>query len=608
MNRPPSPQNADEMGEIGCGEGVKGVWRKLIIVPAFPSDKPGELWNLVNVFCLYNASLRLFHYLWDDFLKQKIKLTNMRKLFLTLALGVCSAAFAQDAAVFDAPIMGWSSWNTYRVNINEALIKKQADAMVQKGLKEAGYSYVNVDDGFFGWRNEQGVMQTHPERFPNGLKGVADHIHALGLKAGIYSDAGSNTCGSIWDKDVNGVGAGLYGHEYQDATLYFKDWGFDFIKIDYCGAGQELNLEEEKRYAEIRQAIDALGCGHVSINICRWAFPGTWAKDLARSWRISADIRPEWGSVKYIIDKNLYLSAYAEGGHYNDMDMLEIGRGLKPEEEEVHFGMWCIMSSPLLIGCDLTTIPEASLKLLKNKELIALNQDPLGLQAYVVQHENEGYVLVKDIERKRGNVRAVALYNPSDKACAFTVPMDILELGGKVKARDLVKQQNLPDIKGGVLERELPPHSVLILRMESEKRLEPTLYEAEWAYLPCFNDLGKTPKSIAYAPLQEASGGMGISHLGGRKENFAEWKEVYSEQGGEYEMTIRYVPKADRKLEVYVNNEKRLLPDVSPTDEPRKVASVVVPIRLKAGNNKVRMGSSFCWAPDIDCFTLKRIK
>lgn len=306
-------------------------------------------------------------------------------------------------------------------------------------------------------------------------------------------------------------------------------------------------------------------------------------------------------------NKNLYLSAYAGEGHYNDMDMLEIGRGLKPEEEEVHFGMWCIMSSPLLIGCDLTTIPEASLKLLKNKELIALNQDPLGLQAYVVQHENEGYVLVKDIERKRGNVRAVALYNPSDTICNFTVPMNILELGGKVKVRDLMKQQDLPEIKGGVLNRELPPHSVLILRMESEKRLEPTVYEAEWAYLPCFNDLGKTPKSIVYVPLHEASGGMKVSYLGGRKENFAEWKEVYSEQGGKYEMTIRYVPKADRKLEVCVNNEKRILLDSLSADETQKIASITVPVHLKAGYNKVRMGSSFCWAPDIDCFTLKKV-
>ena len=134
----------------------------------------------------------------------------MNKLLLcVLALGMSSMTFAGNENVFDPPVMGWSSWNTYRVNINEALIKKQADAMVQKGLKDAGYNYVNVDDGFFGWRDEHGTMQTHPERFPNGLKGVADHIHSLGLKAGIYSDAGSNTCGSIWDKDVNGVGSGL---------------------------------------------------------------------------------------------------------------------------------------------------------------------------------------------------------------------------------------------------------------------------------------------------------------------------------------------------------------------------------------------------------------
>ena len=119
---------------------------------------------------------------------------NMRNLFLTLAFGLCSGIFAQNTTVFESPIMGWSSWNTYRVHINDTLIIRQADAMVQKGLKEVGYSYVNVDDGFFGWRDERGVMQTHPERFPNGLKGVADHIHSLGLKAGIYSDAGSNTC------------------------------------------------------------------------------------------------------------------------------------------------------------------------------------------------------------------------------------------------------------------------------------------------------------------------------------------------------------------------------------------------------------------------------
>ena len=180
-----------------------------------------------------------------------MKFLHISSLSLFLLSTITMGAMAQINQL-DPPVMGWSSWNTYRIHINEALIKKQADAMVSQGLKEAGYLYVNVDDGFFGWRDENGKLQTHPERFPNGLKCVADYIHSKGLKAGIYSDAGSNTCGSIWDKDPNGVGVGLYGHEKQDADLFFNEWGFDFIKIDYCGAGQSLALEEQKRYTEIR--------------------------------------------------------------------------------------------------------------------------------------------------------------------------------------------------------------------------------------------------------------------------------------------------------------------------------------------------------------------
>ena len=528
----------------------------------------------------------------------------MRKKLVTLILAsLTSTGIWGQTSVFEPPIMGWSSWNTYRVHINEALIKKQADAMVEKGLKEAGYSYINIDDGFFGYRDEDGNMHTHPERFPNGLKGVAEHIHALGLKAGIYSDAGTNTCGSIWDNDQHGVGSGLYGHEHQDAKLYFKDWKFDFIKIDYCGAGQELNLDEQQRYTEIREAIDAMGCNHVSINICRWAFPGVWARDLARSWRISSDIGPNWNSIKYIIEKNLYLSAYAGEGHYNDMDMLEIGRGLKPEEEEVHFGMWCMMSSPLLIGCDLTKINDASLQLLKNKELIALNQDPLGLQAYVVQHEGNGYVFVKDIEQKRGTTRAVALYNPSDTLCSFTVPTALLELGGKVKLRDLVKQKDLPAVSGKI-EHTLQPHSVLILKAEAQQRIEATRYEAECAYLPCYSDIAKEHKAIVYAPNQDASGRMVVRFLGGRKENYAEWKEVYSENGGHYEMTIHYLPEKYREMEIYVNTEPTIT--LKNLDNGEKLTSITVPIRLQAGYNRIRMGSSYNWMPDIDCFTLKK--
>ena len=520
-------------------------------------------------------------------------------------LGLVLLPAVTQAGGIETPVMGWSSWNTYRVNINEALIRKQADAMAASGLKEVGYRFINIDDGFFGYRDENGRLHTHPERFPNGMKGIVDYIHSLGFKAGTYSDAGSNTCGSIWDNDVNGVNVGLYGHERQDADLMFNEWGFDFIKIDYCGAGQELALEEQKRYTTICKAIEEVARHKVSVNICRWAYPGTWVKELARSWRISPDIAPNWWSVKEIIRKNLYLSAYAGGGHYNDMDMLEIGRGLKPEEEEVHFGMWCIMSSPLLIGCDMTTIPQASLELLKNEELIALNQDPLGLQAYVVQHEGNGYVLVKDIEQKRGKVRAVALYNPSDTVCSFSVPASVLELGGKLKVRDLVQRKSEGTVKER-LEYTLPAHSVKILRVEGKKRLEPSVYEAEWAYLPGFNDLAKHSKTVAYTPVEGASEGMTVSYVGGSAENYAEWNEVYSEKGGQYEMTVSYLPGKYRKLEVEVNGKKTLLTGLESNPE-KGISQITLPVTLNAGYNVVRMGSAYCWAPDIDCFTLRRI-
>lgn len=143
---------------------------------------------------------------------------------------------------FDGPTMGWSSWNTYRVNINDSLIRRQADALVRSGLKDAGYNHVNIDDGFFGGRDETtGDLKFHPVRFPSGLKGTVDYVHSLGLRAGIYSDAGANTCGCYWDNDTIARNVGLLGHETRDARLFFKDIGFDFIKIDYCGADGNQN-------------------------------------------------------------------------------------------------------------------------------------------------------------------------------------------------------------------------------------------------------------------------------------------------------------------------------------------------------------------------------
>lgn len=507
------------------------------------------------------------------------------------------------------PIMGWSSWNTFHVNISDSLIRTQADAMVRLGLKDLGYNHINIDDGFFGWRDSIGMMQPHPQRFPHGMKVVADYIHSLGLKAGIYSDAGANTCGSRYDNDENGFGAGMYGHELQDARLYFHDWGFDFIKIDYCGAGTWLDLEEKKRYKTICDAIKQEAGHPVSINICRWAFPGTWARQMATSWRICTDIRPRWDSILKIINKNLYLSGFAGDGHYNDMDMLEIGRGLKPNEEEVHVGMWCMMSSPMLIGCDLNSLNEQSLSLLKNKELIAINQDPLGLQAYVALRQGEGYILVKDLEKIHGKVRAVALFNPSDSVMSFSVPLPELELGGKVQARDVIRHQEVK-INGDKLLAEVPAHGIKVLRMEGKKRLEATRYEAEWAFLSAYDDLGKRKKPVRFVPVEGASGGICVANVGGASNNNAVWRNVWSDKGGNYLLKVRYVDAPRLKMMLKVNGiESGCMETGSQAVDAKKVTfkEAVFQVTLQKGYNSVKLYSPLTLIPTLDCFTLEKV-
>ena len=465
------------------------------------------------------------------------------------------------------PLMGWSSWNAYMVDISDSIITHQADLMVEKGLKDAGYRYVNIDDGFFGYRDERGYMVPHPERFPKGPEGMralVDHIHGLGLKAGIYSDAGDNTCGSSYNHDLNGLGAGLYGHDVVDAERYFNEWDFDFIKLDYCG-GQNLKLDPEERYREIRRVIDSVATRHIRINVCRWNFPGTWVNGIGDSWRISADIRPVWKSIKYIVGKNLYLSAYAGNGNYNDMDMLAVGYNIKPSpfweeglglsytEEEAHFGIWCIMSSPLLLGCDIEYIPEETMKIITNPELIAINQDRLGLQAHVVQHVGETYVFAKDILEKWGNTRAVALYNPADTSMRFTLTPEEIEMTGALTVRDLNLNADLGECSS--IEMTLPPHSAKILKVSGE-RIEPTLYEAEWGYCPDFTAIKGT--GVKYVPMEGTSGRAVAMNLGGSESNCLEWRDVHSISGGEYELslTIQYCEEATG-LRISVNGEEK---------------------------------------------------
>ena len=497
------------------------------------------------------------------------------------------------------PLMGWSSWNAYMVDISDSIITHQADLMVEKGLKEAGYRYVNIDDGFFGYRDERGYMVPHPERFPKGPEGMralVDHIHSLGLKAGIYSDAGDNTCGSSYNHDLNGLGAGLYGHDVVDAERYFNEWDFDFIKLDYCG-GQNLKLDPEVRYREIRRVIDSVATRHIRINVCRWNFPGTWVNGIGDSWRISADIRPVWKSIKYIVGKNLYLSAYAGNGNYNDMDMLAVGYNIKPSpfweeglglsytEEEAHFGIWCIMSSPLLLGCDIEYIPEETMKIITNPKLIAINQDRLGLQAHVVQHVGETYVFAKDILEKWGNTRAVALYNPADTSMRFTLTPEEIEMTGTLTVRDLNLNADLGECSS--IEMTLPPHSAKILKVSGE-RIEPTLYEAEWGYCPDFTAIKGT--GVKYVPMEGTSGRAAAMNLGGSESNCLEWRDVHSVSGGEYELSVTLQDCDENAgLRLSVNGEEKEM--VSCGAGKNGFHTLNFPARLRKGKNCVRIWS-----------------
>ena len=514
------------------------------------------------------------------------------------------------------PTMGWSSWNTFALNINEQLIRQQADAMHTTGLQEAGFKYVNIDDGYWDGRGADGHLRLNTKLFPSGMRALVDYIHSLGLKAGIYSDAGDNTCGS-GNKHAWGIGVGFAGHEAEDCQLYFRDWDFDFIKVDYCG-GNHMKLDERTQYTKISNAIRNCGKKDVVFNICRWAYPGTWVNDVADSWRTTGDIYDAWRSVKGILAENLYMSAYCHDGHYNDMDMLEVGRSMSKIEDETHFGMWCIMASPLLIGCDMANIKPESLKLLCNKDLIALNQDPLHLQAYVAEKQGECFVLVKDIKKLRGKERAVAVYNPSDETQRVTLRLADLELGGDVVLRDCITG-TVFDLKkqadgSAVLDMDYAPHGSRFFIAECKKRLERTTYEAETALLPMYQEirnnqatdlkqlLGVEATAI-YGENHTATGGYTARYLGMSEKNALEWQHVFVQKAGARRMTIACFSGDERQMDVTVNGQKVKTVTV-PAHDWGERQTVTVDVNLKKGDNVIRLSNANGWMPDIDAMTL----
>lgn len=528
---------------------------------------------------------------------------NIRLLTEAFVLLLATTVSAQKD---NAPTMGWSSWNTYRVAISDSLIRHQADCMVKTGLKDAGYRYINIDDGFQGGRSEDGNLKINLHRFPNGLKPVADYIHSLGLKAGIYSDAGRNTCGNYYDKDTLSVGVGFYGHDNTDAQFYFKDMGFDFIKIDYCGGDarqntDRLQLDEQTRYTEIRKAIDATGREGIRMNVCRWNYPGTWVSRVADSWRTTGDISDNWKSVSRIIRENLYLSAYSSDGHYNDMDMLEVGRSLTQEEDKTHFGLWCIMESPLLIGCDLGSIKLQTLELLNNPELIALSQDDPHQQAYPVALSNGVYILVKDVKTLHGNQRAVAFYNPANNSACATLSLRDVDLAGNVKVRNVFDRKDEGTRTDGKLDVDVPAHGCRIFVLTGAKRLDRQRYEAETAYISDYQELwnNQAKKTGIYEYDNNCSAGLKATWLGSSAQNDLQWQHVNVKKGGKKKLSFKCLSPDKRQFTVNVNGQDITTLSVEGNE------TVSVSAKLNKGNNIVRLHNDTAWMPDVDYMTVE---
>ena len=389
------------------------------------------------------------------------------------------------------PIMGWASWNCFRTNISEEKLKAQFDALVSTGLAASGYVYANTDDGFFGGRDANGKLLFHKERFPNGIKVLAEYAHALGLKAGIYSEAGRASCGYYYDNEgKNGEDVGLFGHEREDLETFLVDCDFDFLKVDWCGALRE-GVDEKEEYVKIGKILNEIrGRKGKSVvyNICRKFFPGEWAVEIADSWRTAADIRPDFASILRQIDNIKPLRRFCSPGHVNDLDMMQIGNGLSPAEERTHFAMWCMMSTPLMIGCDLTKIPAETLAVLKNEELIALDQDEACLQAFVVKEiKGEsgallGEVWVKELGEKNSAEKAIAFLNRSDEPLSMSIdPKEAGLLGRLLFVRDLWKKKDLP--LGEPLSFFVPPRETVVLRVKSERSGECADVNEAFAYV-----------------------------------------------------------------------------------------------------------------------------
>jgi alpha-galactosidase len=381
---------------------------------------------------------------------------------------IAKAQFAQEAAT---PPMGWNSWNHFGDKVNDANVRATADAMVSSGMRDTGYIYVNVDDTWEGQRDAQGNI--HPNsKFPD-MKALADYVHSKGLKFGIYSSPGPKTCGEY---------EGSYGHEQQDADTYAK-WGVDFLKYDLCSYESIMQMwdldqpekplsvtQQEKAVAMMQQAYEkmhqALLNTHrpIVFSLCQYGIGSVWKwgpEVGGNLWRTTDDIRDNYRSMSLIGFSQAGLEEYAGPGHWNDPDMLEIGNGgMTPDQYRTQMSLWALLAAPLLAGNDLSNMSDTTKSILMNKEVIAVDQDSLGIQGKRIAPLQ---IWMKPLS---GGAKAVAIFNYvlDDQAIPITLQLKDVGFTGLVHARDLWAHIDL-EILHGSYTVVVPPGGVVMLRL-----------------------------------------------------------------------------------------------------------------------------------------------
>ncbi len=401
----------------------------------------------------------------------------MKKSLLLLFCAICSSAIAQKfEGLALTPPMGWNTWNTFSSNINEALIMQTADIMVKNGMRDAGYVYIVLDDTWSAMeRDAHGNLVAHPEKFPSGMKALGDYLHERGFKFGIYNCAGKKTCGGF---------PGGWGHEFQDALKY-AEWGVDYLKYDWCNSG---DANPKDAYTRMRDGLYAAK-RPIVFSICEWggSKPWEWAAEVGHLWRTTGDItdcfdcKQRWEQGwKVIVDlqfsqvqpadgQNNGIGKYAGPGHWNDPDMLEVGRdGLTYAESRGHFALWCILAAPLMAGNDVRHMSPEITALITDKDAIAIDQDKLGKEGWRFRAEPGQEMWVRELS---GGDWAVALLNTGKSTADLSIDFSHgwWFLGGNCAVRDVWDKKDAGTTEKKFTKR-LDSHDAALLRLTPIKK------------------------------------------------------------------------------------------------------------------------------------------